>query len=131
MPMTSPVERISGPRTVSTEGNRPKGSTASLTATWRGPPSPLPAPFAEPGAGSWPLRDHRGSDPSATSSSSVSPAITRDAALASDTPVAFATNGTVREARGLASITNTSPDFTANCTFSSPTTPSAWARRWV
>ena len=33
MPMTSPVERISGPRTVSTLGNRWNGSTASFTAT--------------------------------------------------------------------------------------------------
>ena len=34
MPMTSPVERISGPSTVSTSGKRLKGSTASFTATW-------------------------------------------------------------------------------------------------
>ena len=33
MPITSPVERISGPRTVSTSGKRLKGSTASFTAT--------------------------------------------------------------------------------------------------
>ena len=32
MPMTSPVERISGPRMVSTSGKRSKGSTASFTA---------------------------------------------------------------------------------------------------
>ena len=37
MPMTSPVERISGPSTVSTSGKRLNGSTASFTATW--PPS--------------------------------------------------------------------------------------------
>jgi hypothetical protein len=30
-PMTSPVERISGPSSVSTPGKRAKGSTASLT----------------------------------------------------------------------------------------------------
>ena len=42
-------------------------------------------------------------------------------------PVALATNGTVREARGFASITNTSPSRTANCTLTSPTTPSARA----
>ena len=33
-PMTSPVERISGPRRVSTPGKRSKGSTASFTLTW-------------------------------------------------------------------------------------------------
>ena len=32
MPMTSPVERISGPSRVSTPENFPNGSTASLTA---------------------------------------------------------------------------------------------------
>ena len=32
MPMTSPVERISGPSTVSTSGKRSNGSTASFTA---------------------------------------------------------------------------------------------------
>ncbi len=33
-PMTSPVERISGPSTVSTPGKRAKGNTASFTAMW-------------------------------------------------------------------------------------------------
>ena len=33
-PMTSPVERISGPSSASEPANRSKGSTASLTATW-------------------------------------------------------------------------------------------------
>jgi hypothetical protein len=33
-PITSPVERISGPSSVSTPGKRAKGSTASFTATW-------------------------------------------------------------------------------------------------
>ena len=32
MPITSPVERISGPSTVSTPGKRAKGNTASFTA---------------------------------------------------------------------------------------------------
>ena len=85
MPITSPVERISGPSAGSTSGNRLKGITASLTATW-------------PPTGSR-------STPSARSSASVAPSITRVATLASDTPVAFATNGTVRLARGFASIT--------------------------
>ena len=34
MPITSPVERISGPRMVSTPGKRANGNTASFTATW-------------------------------------------------------------------------------------------------
>ena len=42
---------------------------------------------------------------SARSSASVCPTITRAATMASGTPVAFATNGTVRLARGLASST--------------------------
>ena len=88
MPMTSPVERISGPSSVSTSGKRLNGSTASLTDTW------------PPGAGGR-------STPSARSSASVAPTITRAATLASGTPVALATNGTVRLARGLASITKT------------------------
>mmetsp|Transcript_26527 Transcript_26527/g.67486 ORF Transcript_26527/g.67486 Transcript_26527/m.67486 type:complete len:206 (+) Transcript_26527:894-1511(+) len=36
MPMTSPVERISGPSSVSQPGNLRKGSTTSLTDTWAG-----------------------------------------------------------------------------------------------
>src|ERR1039458_2851899 len=51
----------------------------------------------------------------------------RHASLASGTPTALETNGTVREARGLASITYSSPECTAYCTFSSPTTPIASA----
>ena len=39
------------------------------------------------------------------SSASVAPSMIRQAILASGTPVALDTNGTVREARGLASIT--------------------------
>ena len=46
--------------------------------------------------------------PSARSSDSVAPTIRRAATIASGTPVALATNGTVRDALGLASITNTS-----------------------
>ena len=37
-----------------------------------------------------------------------SPSISRQATFASGTPIAFDTNGTVREARGLASITYSS-----------------------
>ncbi len=85
MPMTSPVERISGPSRVSTPGNRLKGRTASFTLTC--PPT---------GADS---------SPSSASSASVAPTMTRAATMATGTPVALATNGTVRLARGLASIT--------------------------
>src|SRR5690606_25034521 len=44
-------------------------------------------------------------------------------------PIAFAINGTVREARGLASITYTSSPFTANWIFNNPLTLSAFANR--
>jgi len=81
-PITSPVERISGPRMVSTPGSFVKGKTASLTAT--------------PGSG-------RSSG--TPSSSRVCPTMTAAASLARGTPVALLTNGTVREARGLTSST--------------------------
>ncbi len=81
-PITSPVERISGPRMVSTPGSFVKGKTASFTAT--------------PGSG-------RSSG--TPNSSRVRPAITAAASLARDTPVALLTNGTVRDARGLTSST--------------------------
>ena len=93
MPMTSPVERISGPEQLSTTlpsrvRNRLNGSTASLTAigAWAGsvPPSPC-----------------GGSMPSSRSSAIVAPSMTRAAALASGTPVALATNGTVRRRPGV------------------------------
>ena len=96
-PMTSPVDFISGPSTVSTfcpsgVWNRLKGITASLTAIgWsagRSPPSPC-----------------AGSTPAARRSAIDSPSMTRAAALASGVAVALETNGTVREARGLASRT--------------------------
>ncbi len=97
MPITSPVERISGPRSESTAmpslvRNRVKGSTASLhdigACSGIAPPSPV-----------------GGSIPSSRSSCTVAPSMTRAAALAIGTPVALATKGTVREARGLASMT--------------------------
>ena len=47
----------------------------------------------------------------------------RAAALASGTAVALDTNGTVRDARGLASSTYSTPAASAYCTFSSPRTP--------
>ena len=97
IPMTSPVERISGPSNESTTlpsrvRNRLNGRIASLTAigAWSGsrPPSPC-----------------GGRIPSSRSSLIVAPSMTRAAALAIWTPVALATNGTVRDARGLASRT--------------------------
>ena len=47
----------------------------------------------------------------------------RAAALASGTAVALDTNGTVRDARGLASRTYRTPAARAYCTFSRPRTP--------
>ena len=87
--MTSPVDRISGPSAVSTSGNRLNGNTASFTATVSGESR----------------RTERVSKPSVRNSAKVAPSITRVATLANGTPVAFATNGTVRLARGFASIT--------------------------
>ena len=78
--MTSPVDRISGPSTVSTPGKRANGNTASLTPIW--------SSAAAPGR-----------------SLSVSPAIIRAAILAIGMPITLATNGTVREARGFTSST--------------------------
>ena len=82
MPMTSPVERISGPSSESEPAKRSNGITASLTATW--------SPHGSSGR---------------SSAASFSPSITRQASLANGCPVALDTNGTVRDARGLASIT--------------------------
>ena len=53
---------------------------------------------------------------------SLSPAMHRAAAPASDQPTAFETNGTVRDARGFTSIIQTSQSLTASCMFISPTT---------
>ncbi len=72
--------------------NRWNGSTASLTAT--GAP-----------AGSEPPSPSAGSNPSARSSAMVAPSMIRAAAIASGTAVALDENGTVRDARGLASST--------------------------
>lgn len=79
MPMTSPVERISGPSTVSTPGKRLKGNTTSLTATWLS------------------CCGFRENDPI------FAPAMTLAPILAMGTPVVLATNGAVREARGFTS----------------------------
>ena len=114
IPITSPVERISGPSRESAPANRSNGSTTSLTHTW-------------------PLLVSAGRSRSARRS----PSSTRQASLATGSPIALETNGTVREARGLASITYRPSSWIANCTLSSPTTPSAfampsvWARIWA
>ena len=102
-PMTSPVDFISGPISASERGKRPNGRTASFTDTCRG---------------------KRGMPSSM--SARRSPSIRRHATFASDTPIALDTNGTVREARGFASITyRSSPvPWIANCMLISPTTPS-------
>ena len=80
--ITSPVERISGPSTGSLPGKRANGSTAALTLHCRG-----------------------GRSGGSPSSEIVAPSARRHAALTSSTPVALLTNGTVRDARGFASIT--------------------------
>ena len=79
--MTSPVERISGPRSAAPE-NRSLGKMAS---------------FAQARVGS-----ARGGRPSA---SRDSPSRSRQACSTSGIEVAFETKGTVRDARGLASRT--------------------------
>ncbi len=82
MPMTSPVDFISGPRRISVPGNRAKGKTASLTEKCEGTISEVKP-----------------------SSRRVFPDITRAAILARGLPIALLTKGTVREARGFTSST--------------------------
>ena len=82
MPITSPVDFISGPSSGSTPGKRRNGKTGALTKT----------------AGT------AGSSVKPTSAR-LCPAITRQAIATSGTPTALAMNGTVREARGFTSST--------------------------
>ena len=80
--MTSPVDFISGPSSVSTPGNRTNGNTGVLTKnpeTSRSSVRPC--------------------------SAGVLPIISRAATFASGTPVAFDRYGTVRDARGFTSST--------------------------
>ena len=77
--MTSPVDFISGPSTVSTPGKRLNGNTASLTAMCLSFFSTRPK------------------------LARLSPAMMREAILAIGSPMTLATKGTVREARGLTS----------------------------
>ena len=81
-PMTSPVDFISGPSSVSTPGKRTNGNTGVFTKnpdTSRSSVSPC--------------------------SASVRPIISLAATFASGTPVAFERYGTVRDARGFTSST--------------------------
>ena len=82
MPITSPVDRISGPRMGSTPGNLAKRKIACFTVKKFGTISSV-TPCS---CNDW-------------------PAMHFAAILANDIPVAFAIKGTVREARGFASIT--------------------------
>ena len=107
-PITSPVDFISGPRIGSSPGKRTKGKTGRLIAT-----------SGERGGSTTP------------SSRSFRPSITFVAIRASGSPVALATNGTVREARGLTSSTKIFPFWIANWMLTSPRTPSASASRRV
>src|SRR5258708_32345060 len=80
IPITSPVDFISGPKIVSTPGNLPNGNTDSLTATCDGTRSVV-NPISR----------------------SVFPAITNAAYFASGTQIALLTNGILRDARGFTS----------------------------
>ena len=82
IPITSPVDRISGPRMMSTPENREKGKTLSLTEVCRGQSSSI-----------------------TPCSASETPAMILAAIFASGRPVAFETKGDVRLARGLTSST--------------------------
>src|SRR5688572_9147957 len=86
VPITSPVDFISGPRMVSTPGNRENGNTGDFTQYCD--------TFSSAGR---------------LNSFSFRPTINRAAIFASGTPVALLTNGTVREARGFTSSTYTVP----------------------
>src|SRR3954463_2703096 len=100
IPITSPVERISGPRIGSVPANLLKGNTASFTDTYGGTISS-----------------------SKPTSARDSPIMTRAANDASGTPIAFDTKGIVRLARGFTSSTYTTLSRIAYCTLISPTTP--------
>ena len=83
MPITSPVERISGPSIVSTPGKRANGKTASFTEMCRG----------------------RGVAEGARLREASCPTMQSAPAFASGRPVALPTKGTVRLARGFTSRT--------------------------
>jgi hypothetical protein len=82
MPMTSPVDFISGPSSVSSPGNLRKGKTGAL------------------------MKKSTGGRSGGSPRDSIDrPAARSAAARAMGTPMAFETNGTVREALGLTSRT--------------------------
>ena len=108
IPITSPVDFISGPKRVSEPRNLVKGRTDSFTAKYLGSGSAfMPCSFKD-----WPI-------------------ITFVAIFASGRPVAFEMNGTVLDARGFTSRTKSSLSLTANCILRSPLTPSSSAMRLV
>src|SRR5690606_15061878 len=107
MPMTSPVLRISGDSSTSTPENLTNGNTGTLTETCSGTRSRVP------------------------SSTRVLPVPTSAAILANGVPVAFDTNGTVREPRGLTSKMYRRSPLRAYCTFIKPTTTSSRASATV
>ena len=90
LPITSPVDRISGPNKISTPGNRLKGKTASLTQICLV------------------LEDFN------SKLVNGSPAITLAAIAAIGLFTAFATKGTVLDARGLTSKTKIVSSLIAN-----------------
>ena len=96
--IASPVDFISGPRSAAS-GKRSAGKIASFAHARVG--------FAV--AGSF-------------RSAIFSPSISRQARSMIGMPVALAMNGTVREARGLASITHSSPSFSASWRLNRPRT---------
>src|SRR5699024_3119680 len=93
---------------------RVNGSTASLTAI--GAPNGNDQP-------SWVA----GRSPVSRNWAIVKPTPSFAAALAKATPVAFETKGTVREARGFASITYKISAVNANWILIRPRTPTPWA----
>ncbi len=100
-PITSPVERISGPSSVSTPGKRAKGITASFTEN-QGVRKSDRLIGSESGIGTSSGTALCGG--AGGKAESFSPAIRRAAIEAMAESVALATKGTVREARGLTSI---------------------------
>ena len=108
MPITSPVDFISGPSNTSTPANLLNGKTASFTDTCLGVGA-----LVNP------------------SSDSLRPIMTLIAILARGTPIDLLTKGTVLDARGLTSSTYTWRCFTANCAFMRPTTPNSRAKAFV
>ena len=87
-PITSPVERISGPSAGSTPGNLLNGNTGDFTKNLRHVQNAVVR-----------LADH------VAKSASFLPSIRPTAIFGSGTPVALLTYGTVREARGFTSST--------------------------